>query len=188
MLFIAFLCLSVFVWYWLLVCLSHFLGSMVIQILCTRPNRRMETRRATEDERALCWLFTLLIDCLFVSSFLFCIVGHPDHLQPDRRMEARLKMSDLRSWYWLFVCFPVWHWLFAFFVFDIDCVYAFVFDIECLYVFVFNICNQGWRLNALRKMNEIVFGIFSSFVLTFTACDPLRLSDSQKDEIETGWY
>ena len=38
----------------------------------------------------------------------------------------------------------------------------------------------------LRKMNEIVFGIFSSFVLTFTACDPLRLSDSQKDEIETG--
>ena len=142
MLFIAFLCLfDIDCWF---VCPTSLVprgASLVTQILCTRPNRRMETRRATEDGRARYWLFTSLIDNLFVSSFLFCIVGHPDHLQPDRRMEARLKMSDLRSWYWLFVCFPVWHWLFAFF-----CIWYWIFVCFCVRYWLFvcfcavNIC------------------------------------------------
>ena len=63
-----------------------------------------------------------------------------------------------------------------------------MFDIDCLDVFVFNICNQRWRLDALRKMNEIVsdFVFVFLYVLIFTACDPLRLSNTQKDGIETG--
>ena len=65
-------------------------------------------------------------------------------------------------------------------MFDIDCLNVFVFDIDCLDVFVFNICNQGRTQDVLRKMYEIVFDIFFGCVLTFTACEPLRLSEGWK--------